>query len=186
MNARAIDNSALRLHELRLAEWQDGALGAVALALSVAATALCPAVAVPLLLGGVFLCLRAVTEAVRRSELLEELELDADAYVIAEVRARAARAASLKSRRALAQSIECLLNGALPGERVRAAREQLIDLAAALRDETLRLHPAAAAACERLLHDYVRSPLLNTSLPPEDVVAFVRRVRAGFVLGSPD
>ena len=53
MYARAVDDAAAHLRELRNEEWAEFALAALALGLSLAATQVRPALALPLFLGGV-------------------------------------------------------------------------------------------------------------------------------------
>ena len=52
MYARAVDEAAARLRELRHEEWEDLGLAALALGLAVVATQVRPAFAMPLFLGG--------------------------------------------------------------------------------------------------------------------------------------
>lgn len=52
MHARAVEEAAARLHDLRHAEWEGLGVGALALGLAVAATQVHPPLALPLFLGG--------------------------------------------------------------------------------------------------------------------------------------
>ena len=91
MYARAVEDAEARIRQLRCAERQDLALAALALALAVTVAIVYPPLALPLLFGGFavgFLGLRALW---RRWDLVERLSGDHDAYVISEVRERAAR-----------------------------------------------------------------------------------------------
>lgn len=56
----------------------------------------------------------------------------------------------------------------------------LAELAEELVDPLLDLDPACAVACSRLLTDPDRSPLVNASLPAEDVGSRLVRIRSGF------
>jgi hypothetical protein len=74
----------------------------------------------------------------------------------------------------------------LPGvDRIRVYREELAELACELADPELTLDPFCAVACERLLSDTTASPLLNATLPPEDIRSRVRQIRVGFTQSEP-
>jgi hypothetical protein len=178
MYARAVDDAATRLSELRHEEWEGLALGAFALALSLAATQLRPTLAVPLFLGGLLVGARGLAAGVRRSELVEWLVGDRDAYVIAEVRAYAAREATMPRRAASAAWIRAVL--AMHDTDVASdLAEPLRALAVDLDDTALDLDPAAAVACARLVED---EALLVRDLvhAPAAVRSRVERIRAGF------
>jgi hypothetical protein len=179
MYARAVDEAASRLRELRMEEWQDLGLGALSFGSAVAATQLAPAFGMPFFLGGLFLLFRGMRTLVRRFDLVEQLAVDRDAYVMAEVRRRALRDATLERRRTMA----CYLRRWLGEPRdVRAtpAADELAMLVAELEDDTLELEPACAVACARLLSDPQSSPLLNEALPADEIRSRVLRIRAGF------
>lgn len=183
MYARLVDDTAAQLRELRRDELGRGGLTVIALGLAVAAHGR-PAVALPLLaagLGGVVLSLRALWQ---RWELVDRLLLDRDAYVIADVRARAERIASLENRQSLAGSILWRLDDPCipePGTgRLAGVAEELAELARELEDDTLQLDPVCAVDCERLLTDGVTSPLLNSALPADELRGRIRRIRSGF------
>lgn len=183
MATSAHTRSARReLHELRVEEWADFALGAVVLALSVASTQAAPLLAWPLLLGGFFVMLRGVIAAVRRSELVERLLLDSKAYEIPEIQVRGEHLASLSHRRVLADSIRSALRGTRPYRpaRVELAAVELSALADQLEDETLGLDPYYAVRCHRLLMDGTESPLLNENLQADGLLSTIRRIRGGF------
>lgn len=152
---------------------------AAAFALAIAATTVRPDFALPLFLGGVFVACRAAVAAWRRSDLLDRLVREHDAYGIPEVRARAGREASMSNRRSLSHAIQCRL--ALPeNPRVAMVADELGELAKDLLDPEPELDPACAAACSELLTDEVTSPLINSALPAEDVRSRVLQIRAGF------
>jgi hypothetical protein len=179
MIARAVDDAERRLHDLRVEEVADGALALVAVALAMIATSARPELALPLLVGGVFVGSRAVIADLRRWSLLDRLATEPDAYVIAEVRTRAESQATMKSRRSLSRTIETRLElGGNP--RVVAAGDDLAALASDLADELLDLDPACAVACAQLLHDASSSPLINLDLPAEDIRSRITHIRAGF------
>jgi hypothetical protein len=179
MIARAVEDAGNRLHDLRREEREDGAVAAAAFALAVAASALLPALALPLFVGGVFVAGRAVLAGWRRWDLLDRLAADRDAYAIPEVRARAEQEASIANRRSLSRAIRSRLElGENP--RIADSADELAALADELVDPQLELDPACAAACSRLLMDEVTSPLINSALPAEDVRSRVSQIRSGF------
>ena len=179
MLARAVEDAGHRLHALRVEEWEDGGVAVAAFGLAIAASAVRPAFALPLLLGGLFVAARGVVAAWRRADLLDRLVGERDAYVLEEVRGRAEREARMANRRVLARVIRARLELA-ENTRVVAFAEQLAELAAELDDPLLELDPACAVACSRLLNDYIRSPLLNSMLPEQDVRSWIVQIRSGF------
>ena len=64
--------------------------------------------------------------------------------------------------------------------RVVANAEDLSALADELGDPQLELEPACAAACSRLLTDELASPLINYTLPADDVRSRLVQIRSGF------
>jgi hypothetical protein len=186
MYARAVDEAATRLRELRREEWEDLALAALALGLAVAATHVRPALAVPLFLGGLAVAVLGLRALWRRWDLVERLSGEREAYVIPEVLDFAAREATIERRRSLAALIRARL--VEPGrgfeDRVAAAANELEALASELEDTALVFDPVSAVACARLLNDLDGSPLLNPERPPLELRARVRRIRAGFRAGE--
>jgi hypothetical protein len=182
MVARDVDQAATRLRAFQVGAWEHFGLAALAFALALAATRLLPDLGVPLLIGGIVSLGLGVRDEVRRWELIDNLILDRDAYRIQVVRDRAAQAATMKSRHALASSARILLSRPelVAVGRVSVLADELTTLAARLDDEQLELDPAAAIACERLLGDVIESPLRNPSLPLEDARARIVQVLAGF------
>ena len=182
MYARAVDDAATRLEELRGEEWGDLGLGGLALALSLAAAQVRPSLALPLFVGGVVVGALGVRALYRRWDLVERLLTERDAYVIPEVLGHAARMATIESRRRLAASIRETLTA--PGfrieNRVSAAADELRALASALDDDTLELDPACAVVCFRLVSDYSESPLLNHTASAWQLRSAVDRIRSGF------
>jgi hypothetical protein len=182
MYARAVDDAAARLRDLRREEWEDLGLGALALGLAVAATQVLPSLAVPLFLGGLAVGARGVRALWHRWTLVERLACDRDAYVISEVRVYAGREATRERRNTLAVLIRHRLEqpGPVFEARISAAAEDLEALVSELDDPELELDPVCAVACARLVSDLEESPLLNPALPPEDLRSHVRQIRAGF------
>ncbi len=182
MYARTIEQTAARLSQLRREGWADEALAALALGLAVGATQVRPAFALPLLAGGIAVAVLGVRALWRRYELLYRLALERDAYAIPEVRAYAARSATMGNRRMLAASIRGMLKepGLMVAVRIAAAAEDLEALASELERDELELDPAGAVACVRLLTDGATSPLLNSAVPAADLHSRLWQIRAGF------
>ncbi len=182
MNARAVDDARAHLRELRHEEWASIALAPTAFGLSLAATQVRPAFALPLFLGAVVVGVLGARAFWRRWALLDELADERDAYVIPDVVAYASRENTMDRRRACASFIRAVMRE--PGfgceERVRVAARDLEALASELEDEELTLDPASAIACLRLLSDPTVSPLLNPVLPSEDLRSRVFQIRSGF------
>jgi hypothetical protein len=181
MDARAIDDAALRLSELREQEWEDLGLGALALGLSVAATEVLPSLALPLFFGGLVVGFLGVRALIRRWDLVEQLVDESDAYVLPEVLERASREATMERRRTFAALIRSALRtGDSPSETPwGAAAVELGALASQLDDDTLALEPFSAVACLKLVNDLRGSPALD-ELSPELLRWRIQEVRAGF------
>ena len=179
MYARAVDESASRLRELRDEERNGFGLGALALALSLVATLLRPELALPLFIGGLAVGALGVRALWHRWDIVDSLVGDRDAYVISEIRERAVHETTMERRRVLAAALRSWLREPM-SDRVRTRAEELQALAVELEDERLVLEPVCAVACSRLLDDSERSPLLNPAFPAEDLRAGVLRIRSGF------
>jgi hypothetical protein len=182
MYARLVDDSAVRLRELRRAEWEDLTVAAVALVAGVAATQVYPRLSLPLFLGGLGVGVLGVRVLWRRWDLVDWLSGEPDAYVIAEIRARAEREATLERRHTFAVFLRAWLTDPTPVVelRFRNAAADIESLAADLDDASLELDPACAVACMRLLSDGSTSPLLNPAFSTSDLQARVRKIRSGF------
>lgn len=181
MYARAIDEAALRLRELRLEEWEDLGLGLSALAGSVVATQIAPSLALPLFVGGLVLWFRGLRALVVRWNLVERLAGDETAYVLPEVRERASREATMDRRRSFAALIRARFRGEeVAPTRLEPVVEELEALVEQLENDRLILEPASAVACFRLLSDSEESPFLNDALPVELLRSRVRQIRVGF------
>jgi hypothetical protein len=188
MDARTVDDAAIRLRHLRREEWEDLGLGALALGLAVAATQVRPHLAVPLFVGGLAVGILGMRALLRRWDLVERLAAERDAYVIAEVRAYALREAATERRHSLAVMIRNRLQEPCPlvEARISTAAEELGALASELDAPELELDPACAVACVRLLSDVEGSPLLNPALPAEDLRSRVWQIRSGFKPRRPE
>jgi hypothetical protein len=157
MTARQIEQAGTKLHDLHARAVGDLALAAVAFALAVAAGQLRPSLALPLLAGATAVTFLGARAFVQHSFLVEDLAVDPDAYVLADVRRYGTRAASLEHRRALAGALRAAL-------REEDVSLELIELVAALEDEARPLPPYAVVCLERSLlqsasPDEVRSQL---------------------------
>ena len=182
MYARAVDDAATRLRDLRREEWEDLGLAALALGLAVAATEIRPSFALPLFIGGLAVGASGVRALWRRWDLVERLAGESDAYVISEVLTYASREATMERRQSLAALIRSRPTqpGLVFEPRASAAAEELEALACELDDDELELDPACAVVCLRLLTDLAGSPLLNPAQPPEELRSRVRQIRSGF------
>ena len=182
MYARAVEDAAQDLRELRHDEWGDFGLRALALSLAAVAGQLRSALALPLLIGGLTVWALGVRALWRHWDLVDRLAGNRDAYVISDVLAYASREATMDRRRNVAAMIRGTIRqpGLALESRVRAAADELEALASELEDETLVLDPACAVACLRLLRDSPGSPLLNPALPSSDLRSSVVRIRSGF------
>ena len=182
MYARAIDQAEDRLRELRQEARGELALAGATLAAAVLAAEVFPTLALPLFLGGLYVGVRGVRAMWSRWDLVERLSGDCDAHAIFEVRAFATRETTMDRRRSFAALLRLGLNEARVrvDARVLAVADELEALVFELEDDELALEPASAVACMRLLSDVEQSPLLNRTLPPEDLRSRVRQIRAGF------
>ena len=177
MYARAVEEGAAKLRALRHEKWEDLGLGAVAIALAVAATQVWPELALPLFIGGVAVGAKGVRAAWRRWDLVDRLADKVDAYVIPEVLAYASRHASMERRRTFANFVRSRLLAS--DVRIAAVAQELEALATELEDDSLDLDPAAAVATMRLLSE-PESPLLDRAAATEELRCRVRRIRSGF------
>jgi hypothetical protein len=182
MYARAVDQAALELRELRREELGDFGLAGVALVLAVAASELRPTLALPLLLGSLVVLTLGLRAFWRRWDLVDRLAGERDAYAISEVLAYATREASLERRRDYAAVIRRRLDEDSPTYDARLApvAGDLGALASDLEDAALALEPECAVACSRLATEPEESALLNRAFRPEDLRARVSTIRAGF------
>jgi hypothetical protein len=180
MYARAVDDAAVRLRELRAETRGQLGVGMLSLGLAVAATEVRPGLVLPLFFGGLAVGALGMRALWRRWDLVDTLAGERDAYVIPEVLAQAAREATIERRRSYASLLRVWLRE--PTERhVRLAANELEALVRELDDEKLALDPADAVACKRLLSELTGSPLRNRERAPEELRSRVRQIRSGFV-----
>jgi hypothetical protein len=183
MDARTVDDAARELQELRHEEWHTAVLAPLVLVLSVVATQLFPPLAIALLAGGLCRAVRFVVVEFRRYCLVEDLAEQRDAYAIPEVAKRAHRAATMPSRRSMAEAIRLITE--LSHERLVSCACELEGLASELDRDDLDLDPAFAVACEQLVSDAMTSPLRDPSADVAEVAWRVRHIRSGFTKRSP-
>jgi hypothetical protein len=179
MYARTVDDAAARLRDLRDEEREDLAIGALALGAAVAATEITPALALPLLLGGLFVGALGLRAVWRRWDLVDRLSGDRDAYTIPEVLTYASRHTTMESRHGFAEAIRRFLRQPSFYEPTpTAAARELEELVCELDDDALTLAPDCAVACAKMLEELFERRALNT-VSWEDVQSQVLRVRAG-------
>ena len=183
MYARAVEDAAVQLRDLRREEWEELGLGLLALVLAIGATKVSPVLALPLFLGGLVVVARGMRTLWRRWDLVERLSEDRDAYVISEVLARAARETTMERRRTFAAVIRTFLREPVDA-RIALAAEELEALAADLEDGGLALHPSSGVACFHLLSDASSSPLLRSGFTPEELRSRIEQIRSGFARRS--
>lgn len=182
MYARAVDEAGERLRILRREECGDFALAAFALASAVAVTQVHQELAMPLFLGGLGVAVLGVRAALLRWELVERLAGDRDAHAIPEVLAYASREGTMQRRRTFAALLrrELPQPGRVADARLDVVAAELEALVCELEDDALALDPVAAVSCLRLVSDVSRSPLLNSTLPAEELRSRIRQIRSGF------
>ena len=117
MTARMIEEAEQRLHELRQDEWSSGVVAAFAMALSLGASFVRPAFAIPFFLGALMVGLRSGRALFERADLAHHLMLERDAHTITEIRESAEKVAMMESRLVLAAAVRCRLEP-LPGYRM--------------------------------------------------------------------
>lgn len=179
MHARAVDEAAARLRELRREEREDLSLAALAIGLALAATQGFRDFVLPLFVGGLAVGVLGVRALWRHWDLVDALSGEPDAYAISEVRAYAAREATMDRRHSLAAYTRTWLREPID-ERLVPAAEELEALARELDDDALAFDPACAVATARLLSDPDDSPLLNRELPQEELRSRIHQIRSGF------
>jgi hypothetical protein len=129
----------------------------------------------------------AIVNFVSRRDLIARLALDPNAYSLAEVHDYGHRLVLPAEREKLAAWLrEVVRDAAVPGnwyieDRVSRYALQLESLATELTKTRIRMRPASAAACHRLLTHAVESPLYNPSVPAEELPAAIERIRRGII-----
>jgi hypothetical protein len=185
MYARAVDEAAARLRELRREEWERFGLALVAMALALAAAQSHHTLTMPLFLGSLVVGALGVRTFWRRWDLVDRLSGEPDAHAIAEILDYASREATLERRRGYAVFIRRRLkDGAAYDTRLERVADELDGLACELEDSGLTLDPACAVACRRLVSDPAESALFDQAVPAEELLARIRRIRFGLTPAS--
>jgi hypothetical protein len=181
-HALDIPKTERELHDLRVQEWSDMSLAALAIGLSLVATQVARQWALPFFFGGLVVAILGGRAFFRRCDLCERLAVEPAAYVIPEVGARAAAVASPAGRAALAGAIKMMLAPDPPFRRARVqlVADELAGLAKELVDPQLILDPLCAVRCKRLVTDTVESPLLNSNIPADGLRVAIVVIRRGF------
>jgi hypothetical protein len=180
MYARAVEEAAARLHELRREEWEQFGVAAAAMALALAAAQRHHSLAMPLFLGGLVVAGLGMRALWRRWDLVDRLSGEPDAHAIAEVLDYASREATPERRRGSAALIRRTLRERSPYDpRIALVEDELAALARELEDTSLTLDPACAVACRRLLTNPGESTLFDSAVATEDLLASIRRIRLG-------
>jgi hypothetical protein len=177
VDARRIDEATSELRDFRVDELGAIALGPPALVLSVVATQIQPALALPLFAGGLYLMARAVIAEVRRYNLVDRLSRDRDAYAIPEVAARGRRAAAMQNRRRMASSIR---HAVTISSRLAPCAGVLESLAADLERDDLELDPVLAVDCQELVNEGIATTTAGADGGLAEVVWRVRHICSGF------
>jgi hypothetical protein len=180
--AREIDDVSARLRNLHSAEWEHVGLAGFAIAMALAATQLHPPLAVPFMLGGMTSLALGIRALWRHWELVDRMLDDGSTYVIPEICVRAMRETTPSRRHVLAESVRSYIENPAPflEDRTLRVRKELEELARELDDERLAIDPPSAVACWRLVTDGGRSPLLNPTIPEDELRPRVLQVRSGF------
>ena len=181
MYARAVDEAAARLRELRHEEWERFGVALAAMALALAAAQNHHTLTLPLFLGGLVVGALGMRALWRRWDLVDRLSGEPDAHAIAEVMEYASREATLERRRDYAVSIRRRIReGSVYDTRIERVADELDGLACELEDGGLTLEPACAVACRRLVSDPAESALFDRAASAEELLASIRRIRFGF------
>ena len=185
MYARAIDEAETRLLELRHEERYQLGLSALALAASLAMTAIYAPVVLPLFVAGLAVGMLGMRTFWQRWDIVDRLADERDAYVIPEVLSYASRDACMERRSNSAALVRSWLCTAAPWATHRSSpRPRSSRARVELEDRELELDPACAVACRRFLTDGTVSPLFDDAPRREDIESWIVRIRDGFT--APD
>jgi hypothetical protein len=133
-------------------------------------------------------CALAYLARAERSHLLTGLVAQGDAPLVTEAEAFARKLAAPGMRLRLARGLERAASAGRPGiheytwvrpERVFDVREELLRLAAGLRDLAVPVAPVSVALCRRLLCEAAVSPLYNPKIPEAELALTLRAIAAG-------
>ena len=185
MTAREAERAGARLE--RMTRRRHGWLvAALALGMIAAVGALASGwLAATILVGGGGLLIMWLFVTLQRANLIHDLALEPQAYVVPDVRRFGTGLVVEPGRSRIAASLDHVLaNAGKPGsyylaDRVDACRDQIRALALAFGAPASRIEPTSAATCRWLLTDAANSPLYNWKLPPENLVSVLHRIRSG-------
>jgi hypothetical protein len=188
MTAHDVDKAGEQLESMRHRR-RDRLLLGIAVAGLAGATFLYSGTMALALLAGVGCSMSLVlVDTIRRRELLAGLALNRNAYALPEVRRYGAKLVMAGGLSRLANALERVLtNAGTPGayyltDRVDKFRDDIDELAEALREPGARVEPTSVARCWRLLTRAAESPLYNGHIPEDDLGFEVQRIRAGIQL----
>jgi hypothetical protein len=188
MDARTLERTATTLAADRWRAVSALLLGLAAGGLAAPLTFASSPAAIALGAGAAAELLVAGAAELRRRESISRLALDADAYVLPEIRRYGTRVARLPERQRLARWLQELVHDArLPGVyfvrgRVLRYARELEAIASALASPAATVHPVSAVACLRLLTRAPQSPLYNDRLPADDLGLALRSILSGITL----
>ena len=123
-----------------------------------------------------------------RQKLLTRLVAQGDGERCAAARRLAADLVAGPRRRRLAAGLERAASVARLGiheythvrpDRAFSARTELLQLAAAFRDDDATIAPVSAALCRRMLCEGAVSPLYNPRIPEDELARLLRAIAAG-------
>ncbi len=191
---QAVDPFLARIALERLdGRTRDAVVGAVAALVAAAVLALLAlwSLAAAALCGAVAGALLACDARADRGALIDRLVRQRSAYTIEQVERRGRHLGTAEARDHAARLLGRVLaeaDGLAPAsprsqvrhDRVRAAREDLLDVIFGLTDPTTSVHPSAMALLGRLLSPGAESPLYDERVPAEHLRLALRRVQLGF------
>jgi hypothetical protein len=185
VNAREVEIAGSGVERLRAGARWSLIVGGVLAATAAGTGTFSRWFAVTLGAGAALELLLAGARWVRCRERVERLALEPAAYTIPAVARFGARASALRERRRLAHCLDAMVHDrGHPLElhliiRASSYAQHLEALAQELASPTMRIEPAMAVACRRLITRPVESPLYNPNLPEEDLRALLIRIRGG-------
>lgn len=185
MTAREVEAAKARLDRMAQRRHTWLLAGGVLVAAAAAGLFVAEWLAVGILAGGCCVASMGLLQSFLRHNLIQELAVEPQAYVLSDVRRFGAGLVLQARRRRLAASLDRVIeNAGQPGtyyltDRVEAYREQIRSLARAFRAPSCEVDPTSAAICLHLLTSAADSPLYNWQLPPESLGSALLRIRAG-------
>jgi hypothetical protein len=188
MHAREVEEARLDLRRRRRRTVEAAVLLVAAGVAALAVIPFAPVLALALAAGAGLEALVGAAALCGYRDRVSKLALDPAAYVLPEVeRYGRCLAGQGQCARLAAWISEILTDVHVPGNMYLVDRvlRYAHDLEALARDLTrpgVRIEPASAVACKRLLTCAVESPLYNPRLPADELAITVHRIRAGIDL----